>query len=356
VTLRAQLALAGDDLRAEREGAAAARARADAAEERLRSVADERRREAEDAGGRSAERPEAEDVLRITKERLQRSAERLQATEERARAAEHEVDSTRQRIEELEGVLRREKLHDALQHLRGDDQPTTASPREERRASAPFMQALSLDARNSVAAIQGLVLAMKHSEKAEERPAMLRRLNAHARKLDRLVGDLLDADRLARGEMELKVRRTDIQALARRVLEECAFDGDRDVRIETEKVVVAVDPVRVEGILVALLNNSVDRSRPRHDITVRVGAHDGGALISVEDDEPSSDASLSPVVSRFADVHGGWALVESRPGGGSAFRVFLPDHDAETVRTTIAPEQDTIEIRDGAGDGVAAEA
>jgi hypothetical protein len=54
------------------------------------------------------------------------------------------------------------------------------------------MQALSLDARNSVAAIQGLVLAMKHAQKPEDQPAMLRRMNAHARKLDRLVGDLLD--------------------------------------------------------------------------------------------------------------------------------------------------------------------
>ena len=38
----------------------------------------------------------------------------------------------------------------------------------------------------------------------------------------------------------------------------------------------------------------------------------------------SSDVSLSPVVARFAEVQGGWAKVESRPNGGSAFRVFLP--------------------------------
>jgi hypothetical protein len=30
-------------------------------------------------------------------------------------------------------------------------------------------------------------------------------------------------------------------------------------------------------------------------------------------------------VKRFAEAHGGWAKVESRPDGGSAFRVFLPD-------------------------------
>ena len=52
--------------------------------------------------------------------------------------------------------------------------------------------------------------------------------------------------------------------------------------------------------------------------------------------ETSSDASLSPVVSRFADVQGGWAKVESRPNGGSAFRVFLP---AEGVMPDAPPAE-----------------
>jgi hypothetical protein len=353
---RSQLALEQERARTAIDETARLTQRAEAAEETLRRVVAEREAEAEEAARRAEGQPQLEEVLRITKERLHRSAERLQSAEERARAAEHELTSWRERVEELEGTLRREKLHDALQHLRGEEQPAAHKPPlEERRAAAPFMKALSLDARNSVAAIQGLVLAMKHSEKADDQPSMLRKLNAHARKLDRLVGDLLDADRLARGDIELKVRRTDVQALAKRVLEECALDGDRNVHLESEKVVVAVDPIRVEGIIVALLNNAVDRSRPRHEIVVRVDAKDGGALISVEDDEPSSDASMSPVVARFADVHRGWAIVESRPGGGSAFRVFLPDHDGN-AHTTIAPERDTIEIRDSVGADVPAEA
>lgn len=355
-SVRGQLALAQEQVTAAQSQAVEAGARAEQAEEHLRVVAQERRAEAEAAKALVEEQPQLEEVLRITKERLHRSGERLQETEARARGAEHDLESARQRTEELEGMMRREKLHDALQHLRGDDQPMHAPPIEERRAAAPFMKALSLDARNSVAAIQGLVLAMKHAEKADEQPAMLRKLNAHARKLDRLVGDLLDADRLARGDVELKVRRTDIEALAKRVLEECAFDGDRNIEIRSEKVVVAVDPIRVEGIIVALLNNAVDRSRPRHEITVRVAGKDDGALISVEDEEPSSDASMSPVVARFADVHGGWATVESRQGGGSAFRVFLPGEAARTAHTTIAPEQDTIEIRDSAAAELSAEA
>ena len=55
------------------------------------------------------------------------------------------------------------------------------------------------------------------------------------------------------------------------------------------------------------------------------------ALLSVEDKEASSDGSLSPVVSKLADVMGGWAKVESRPSGGSAFRVYLPDQSGGGV-------------------------
>jgi signal transduction histidine kinase len=39
---------------------------------------------------------------------------------------------------------------------------------------------------------------------------------------------------------------------------------------------------------------------------------------------PGVGVGLS-LVSRFAELHGGRAWVEDRPGGGASFRVFLPD-------------------------------
>jgi hypothetical protein len=40
-------------------------------------------------------------------------------------------------------------------------------------------------------------------------------------------------------------------------------------------------------------------------------------------------------VKRFAEVQGGWAKVESRDGGGSAFRVFLPDGAPERAGSDV---------------------
>jgi signal transduction histidine kinase len=39
---------------------------------------------------------------------------------------------------------------------------------------------------------------------------------------------------------------------------------------------------------------------------------------------PGTGIGLS-LVARFAELHGGRAWVEDRPGGGSSFRVYLPD-------------------------------
>jgi light-regulated signal transduction histidine kinase (bacteriophytochrome) len=39
---------------------------------------------------------------------------------------------------------------------------------------------------------------------------------------------------------------------------------------------------------------------------------------------PGSGIGLALVV-RFAEMHGGRAWVQERPGGGASFRVFLPD-------------------------------
>jgi light-regulated signal transduction histidine kinase (bacteriophytochrome) len=163
------------------------------------------------------------------------------------------------------------------------------------------------------------------------------------RRLEHIVADLADADRLARGEIELTVRRTDLEALVRRVVEESGIDADHEVNVETERVVVAVDQLRTEQLLAGLLRTSGDRTPPKKTITVRLAASDGGAIIAVEDPEPSSDASLSPVVQRFAEVQAGWSTVESRDNGGSSFKVFLPD-GAGTERPASQPMTDSLHI------------
>jgi hypothetical protein len=50
-------------------------------------------------------------------------------------------------------------------------------------------------------------------------------------------------------------------------------------------------------------------------------------MIVVEEPEAVSEAALSPMVRRLADVQGGWAKVGDRDGGGTSFQVFLPATD-----------------------------
>ena len=267
--------------------------------------------------------------LRDLRERLHHSADQLGLMQERARAAERELGAATERIEELESTQRREKLQDALLHLRADGHADV--PLEDRRAAAPFVQQLSLDARTSLAAIRGLLLTMDGHQDADS-AALVDKLSAHARKLEQVVGDLLDADRLARGDIDLSYRDTDLADLVQRVVEETGIDAENHpIQVHAEAVTLSVDPIRVEEIVSGLLTGAVERDQVHGTIAVRVERAEGGALISVEDDQPSSDASMSPVVARFADVHGGWAIVEGRQGGGSAFRVFLPDHAADAA-------------------------
>ncbi len=110
-----------------------------------------------------------------------------------------------------------------------------------------------------------------------------------------------------------------------RVVEESGLEADHEMRVHAERLVLAIDPQRTEQIIAGLLRISGDRTPPKKAITIRLLQADGGGTIVVEDPEPSSDASMSPVVQRFAEVQGGWAKVESNGSGGSAFSVYLPD-------------------------------
>jgi signal transduction histidine kinase len=180
---------------------------------------------------------------------------------------------------------------------------------------------------------------------------MARRIAANARKLDRMVTDLLDLDRLARGIVEPKRRATDVGALVGRIAEDSDLMSQGRVEVDADEAVVDVDAAKVERIVENLLANTARHTPAGTPVRMAVERLDGGVLIVVEDRGPGVPEELreaifepfrqgpgapehSPgvgvgltLVRRFAELHGGRAWVQERDGGGASFRVFLPSVD-----------------------------
>jgi len=292
-------------------------------------------------------RAQIDQLLQVTQERLAGQTEKLIAAEDRVKELETDLITARNRLEVIEGDLRMHQMSDALRETREqetadavarDEQDAVVEvPVEDRRGTTPFMKELSLDAKKSVAKINGITQLLKHKKDQKDQAQLIKQLTGHARRLDNLVADIADAERLAAGAIKLNIRRTDMESLVNRVVEEAMADSDHDIRVVAEPTKVRIDQVRTEQILNGLLRASSERTQSGKTIVVRLQHVEGGAMLSVEDPEPSSDASISPVVRRLAEAHGGTVKAESRDGGGSAFRVFLPDPEVQAEGAT-APE------------------
>lgn len=241
--------------------------------------------------------------------------------------------------EALRTALERER--EATEHLRALDEMKNG-----------FLSAVSHELRTPLSGVLGYALTLEQEElyralSEEEQREMLHRIAVSARKLERLLSDLLDLDRLTRGILEPRVRPTELDVLVRRVVEQADLHG-HEVRIEAEPLTVQVDGPKVERIVENLIANVIKYVPEESRVWIRVHPEGEGALIAVEDEGPgireemqaaifepflrgSEDHSHSPgtgiglsLVARFAELHGGRAWVENRPAGGASFRVFLP--------------------------------
>ena len=240
---------------------------------------------------------------------------------------------------------------EALEQALAVERETARQLRAVDELKSTFLQAVSHDLRTPLAAILGLSITLKRRDvemSEEEIYELAGRITTNARKLDRLVRDLLDLDRLDRGIVEPKLVKTDVAELVRRMVEDSkAWLGERTVLVETEPTEVSVDAAKVERIVENLLANAVRHTPASTAVCVRVRPDQGGALIAVEDEglgvpeehragifEPFRQGPEVPeyspgvgvglaLVARFAELMGGRVWVEERDGGGASFRVWL---------------------------------
>jgi PAS domain S-box-containing protein len=214
-----------------------------------------------------------------------------------------------------------------------------------------FLAAVSHELRTPLTGVLGFASTLhdrRHSLDEADRDHMIERLLTNAQRLDKLLSDLLDLDRLGRGILEPKRRMVQVEELVHSVIEH----GDHLThRIKTDiepGLSAFLDGPKVERIVENLINNAVRHTPLGTKIQVRAQSTDGGFVLSVDDEGPgipddekeaifepfrtgSNSRPHSPgtgiglsLVARFAELHGGRCWVADRPGGGSTFAVFLP--------------------------------
>ncbi len=214
-----------------------------------------------------------------------------------------------------------------------------------------FLEAVSHDLRTPLTSILGSALTLERSKldlPADEALDMVSRIAANARKLERLLSDLLDLDRLQRGIVSPKRRTTDLADFVHRAVQEMETHG-RTIEVDVQPGTAQIDQAKTERILENLLSNSLRHTPTEAKIWVRARPKDDGVLFIVEDDGPGvppelREAVFEPfrqapgsssvhapgvgiglsLVRRFAELHGGNAWAEEREGGGASFHVFLP--------------------------------
>jgi PAS domain S-box-containing protein len=222
--------------------------------------------------------------------------------------------------------------------------------RQADRLREDILSAVSHELRTPLTAILGfaVTLEQRRNELSEEELArVVAELGEAARRLERLLVDLLDVERVRRGAIALTRNETEVLQLVERAIAACDLDGRR-VDISGGPVQAELDGPKVERIVENLVLNAVKHTPPESSIHVQLDDAPEGVLIAVEDDGPGiadehkgtvfetfnrgpKALSSAPgagiglsLVARFAEAHGGRAWVEDRPGGGASVRVLLP--------------------------------
>jgi two-component system sensor histidine kinase KdpD len=242
----------------------------------------------------------------------------------------------------LAAAMERERLgHAALvaEGLRQSDAIKTA-----------VLRTLSHDLRSPLTAISAASEVLDggtESLTAAERAELVTTVRLGARRLTRLVSNLLDLSRLEAGAARPRPELWTADGLVARALEAIGPDAERvEVSLPADSPALHIDAAQIERVLVNLLENALKVSSPtaRVAISTQTGAKE--LVLRISDDGPgiepeelerifepfergavSSGAGtgLGLAIARgFAQANGGRLWAESSLGEGATFALALP--------------------------------
>ncbi len=224
--------------------------------------------------------------------------------------------------------------------------------RDVDRIKNAFLSAVSHELRTPLTVVRGMASTLaRHSDSldAAQISHLSGRIDEQARRLDVLLSDLLDLDRLAQGAITARRQDVDLRTHVDGILEDHPL-----AKVEYETPRANVDPSQFERILSNLLTNAAKYASTADLVVLRPGPMGGVEIVvadrgpGIPDDEkqavfepfrrlddhhpsPGTGIGLS-MVAEFAALHGGRAWVEDREGGGTEVHVSLPGGDRDLVQ------------------------
>lgn len=232
--------------------------------------------------------------------------------------------------------------------------------RNVERVREEFNATVAHDLRNPIQTVLAQIYLLLRQAEADEVKVpvqALRRIERSATTLGRMAGVLLDVSRIELKRIQLRREPACLPDVVAEIVDRMrpalAEDGHAiELTIDGRLPTVGLDSLSFEQIVTNLVDNAAKFSPKGAPIRVSLRSSDGGALLSVRDQGPGirreDQARLFDrfyrtgsvrqrrtglglglfIVKGYTEAHGGRVTVESEPGRGSSFDVWLPAFDA----------------------------
>ena len=222
---------------------------------------------------------------------------------------------------------------------------------ESEKFSRTLLNSISHELRTPLAASTSAAAALAASNAAtpEQRRELIGEIQEANARLNRVVGNLLDAARLEAGKVRPRLDWHDARDLVQTTLRELQRElATHPVKSEmpAEPLLVRLDISLMQHALGNLLLNAASHAPASTPMEVQVQLTDGNLVLSVADRGPGIPPELLPrifdkffrapsaptggsglgltIVKGFVEAHGGIITAANRPGGGAIFTMRVP--------------------------------
>jgi signal transduction histidine kinase/PAS domain-containing protein len=218
------------------------------------------------------------------------------------------------------------------------------------RLKTDFLKNVSYQLRTPLTTISGyadLLSAGVGGQLSEAQQGFVGAMQSANSQLAEMIGSILDLSMIDAGQLTLDLGDVDVQAVLDEVAEHAAArrpEGDVAVNVVCSNDIglIRADGHRLKQVMTTLSGIAMRAVGPGDAITLRADRFQDMVRLQVEDTGPGMDdleragafrvfdekarrggISLS-LVTRFIEMHGGWASVGARPGGGTLVTCRIP--------------------------------